>query len=164
MFAKIFVTQSRLVYPSRSTHFLFRVVQLRFASSQNGFVQIKEEKQMKDLDKVYASRVAEEYAPKKEKKALQLKKLDEKAKRPARIFAYSFGAVAALLFGLGMCIVMTDFGPNGTLGVVLGIITGVIGLILCGVNYVLYVKILNSRKQKYAFDIVKLAEEITKGE
>ncbi len=119
---------------------------------------------MKDLDKVYASRVAEEYAPKKEKKALQLKKLDEKAKRPARIFAYSFGTVAALLFGLGMCIVMTDFGPNGTLGVVLGIITGVIGLILCGVNYVLYVKILNSRKQKYAFDIVKLAEEITKGE
>lgn len=119
---------------------------------------------MKDLDKVYASRIAEEYAPKKEKKALQLKKLDEKVKRPAYIFAYTFGIIASLILGLGMSFVMTDFGPSGTLGLVLGIILGVIGLILCGVNYFLYLKILNARKQKYAYDITKLAEEITKDE
>ena len=41
---------------------------------------------MKDLDKVYANRIAEDYAPKKERKALQLKKLDEKVRRPVNIF------------------------------------------------------------------------------
>lgn len=59
---------------------------------------------------------------------------------------------------------MTDFGPNGTLGIVLGIILGIIGLALCGVNYLLYKKILASRKQKYASDITRLAEEIIKEE
>lgn len=115
---------------------------------------------MKDLDKVYANRIAEEYAPKKERKALQLKKLDEKVKRPANIFSYSFGIISTLILGLGMCFVMTDFGPNGTLGMVLGIILGVIGFALCGVNYLLYRRILDSRKKKYASDITKLAEEI----
>ncbi len=117
---------------------------------------------MKDLDKVYANRIAEDYAPKKERKALQLKKLDEKVRRPATIFAYSFGVVAALILGLGMSFVMTDFGPSGTLGMVLGIVLGVIGFALCGVNYLLYAKILASRKKKYASDITRLAEEIIK--
>ncbi len=117
---------------------------------------------MEDLDKVYAKRIAEEYSPKKERKAIQLKKLDEKAKRPAMIFAYTFGVVSALILGLGMCFVMTDFGPGGTLGTVLGIIIGVVGLALCGINYPIYTKILNTRKQKYAFEIKKLAEEIAK--
>ncbi len=117
---------------------------------------------MKDLDKVYANRIAEDYAPKKERKALQLKKLDEKVRRPATIFAYSFGVVAALILGLGMSFVMTDFGPSGTLGMVLGIVLGVIGFALCGVNYLLYVKILASRKKKYVSDITRLAEEIIK--
>ncbi len=119
---------------------------------------------MEDLDKVYAKRIAEEYAPKKERKALQLKKLDDKVKRPAAIFAYSFGIVGALIAGLGMSFVMTDFGPKGTLGLVLGIILGVIGFAFCGVNYPIYSKILKERKEKYAFEVTKLAEEITKDE
>ena len=115
---------------------------------------------MEDLDKVYAKRIAEEYSPKKERKVVQLKKLDEKVKRPAAIFAYTFGVIGALILGLGMSFLMTDFGPKGTLGIVLGIITGVVGLALCGINYPIYVKILNTRKQKFAFEIKKLAEEI----
>ncbi len=118
---------------------------------------------MKDLDKVYAKRIAEEYAPKKERKVLQLKKLDEKVKRPANVFAYSFGIVSALILGLGMSFVMTDFGPSGTLGLTLGIILGVIGLSCCGLNYFLYSKMLDSRKEKYASDITKLAEDIAEG-
>ena len=96
---------------------------------------------MEDLDKVYAKRIAEEYAPKKERKVVQLKKLDEKVKRPALIFAYSFGVIASLILGLGMSFIMTDFGPSGTLGVALGIIIGVIGFLLCGLNYFVYSKI-----------------------
>lgn len=119
---------------------------------------------MEDLDKVYAKRIAEEYAPKKERKALQLKKLDEKVKLPANIFGYSFGTISALIAGLGMSFVMTDFGPSGTLGFVLGIVLGVIGFAFCGLNYLIYCKILKERRQKYAFEITKLAEEIAREE
>lgn len=116
---------------------------------------------MENLDKVYAKRIAEEYAPKKERKVLQLKKLDEKVKRLANIMAYTLGCIGALILGVGMSIVMTDFGPSGLNGLILGIVLGVIGIIICGANYFLYKTILEKRKQKYAFEITELAKEIT---
>ena len=116
---------------------------------------------MENLDKVYANRIAEEYAPKTTTKVVQLKKLDQKVKRPANIFAFTFGTICALIAGSGMSMVMTDFGLSGTAGLVLGIILGVVGFIGCGVNYLVYSKILKSRKEKYAFDITKLAKEIS---
>lgn len=117
---------------------------------------------MKDLDTVYAERIAEEYAPKGESKVVRLKKLDEKVKRPARLFSYIFGSISAILAGSGMSMVMTDFGPKGTPGLVIGIILGVIGFALCGINYPIYSKILKIRKQKHAFEIIELAKDITK--
>lgn len=116
---------------------------------------------MENLDKVYAKRIAEEYAPKTETKVIQLKKLDQKVKRPAIIFVYTFGIIAALILGSGMSMVMTNFGPSGTIGLVVGILLGVVGLILCAVNYPIYLKILKIRKSKYAFEITELAREIS---
>jgi hypothetical protein len=116
---------------------------------------------MENLDKVYANRIAEEYTPKSERKVVKLKKLDEKVKRPALIVAFSLGIVGALVAGLGMSMVMTGFGPSGTLGMVLGIIIGVIGFVICGINYPIYVKILEARKKKYAFEVKELAKEIS---
>ena len=60
-----------------------------------------------------------------------------------------------------MSMVMTDFGLSGTTGIILGIILGVVGFIGCGVNYLVYLKILKSRKEKYAFEITELAKEIS---
>ena len=116
---------------------------------------------MENLDKVFAKRIAEEYAPKTTTKVVQLKKLDQKVKRPANIFAFTFGIICALIAGAGMSMIMTDFGLSGTTGLVLGIILGVVGFIGCGVNYLVYSKILKSRKEKYAFDITELAKEIS---
>ena len=116
---------------------------------------------MENLDKVYAKRIAEEYAPKTTTKVVQLKKLDQKVKRPANIFAFTFGIICALIAGTGMSMVMTDFGLSGTAGLVLGIILGVVGFIGCGVNYLVYSKILKLRKEKYAFEITELAKEIS---
>lgn len=45
---------------------------------------------MKNIDKIYAEKLASEYAPKSEGKAVALKKLDEKVKRPPLIAALSF--------------------------------------------------------------------------
>ncbi len=116
---------------------------------------------MENLDKVYAKRIAEEYAPKTTTKVIQLKKLDKKVKRPANIFAFTFGTICALIAGTGMSMIMTDFGLSGTAGFILGIILGVVGFIGCGINYLVYLKILKSRKEKYAFEITELAKEIS---
>lgn len=116
---------------------------------------------MENLDKVYAKRIAEEYAPKTTTKVVKLKKLDQKVKRPAIIFAFTFGIICALVAGTGMSMIMTTFGPSGTTGLVLGIILGVVGFVGCIVNYPVYLKILKSRKEKYAFEITELAKEIS---
>lgn len=114
-----------------------------------------------NTDKIYAEQLANEYAPKNTSKVVALRKLDAKAKRPASIFTYTFGIIAALILGVGMCLTMGQIG-SGTVGsFVLGIIIGVIGLAGCGVNYPIYKKLLAQGKQKYAFEIMELAKEIS---
>ena len=41
------------------------------------------------------------------------------------------------------------------------IIIGIIGFLLMGINYPVYKKLHESRKQKYAFEIMQLAKEIS---
>ncbi|MBQ8420074.1 MAG: dihydropteridine reductase [Clostridia bacterium] len=113
-----------------------------------------------NTDKIYAESIAKDYAPKENSKIIALKKLDAKAKRPATIFTYTFGIIASLVAGLGMSLAMQVIG-NGTLGMVIGILLGVIGFIGCGVNYPIYKKILAKGKAKYAYEIVELAREIS---
>ena len=43
----------------------------------------------------------------------------------------------------------------------IGVIIGLIGLIGMGINYPVYKKILVRGKQKYAFEIMELAKEIS---
>lgn len=116
---------------------------------------------MKNLDTVYAEKIAEEYSRKSASKVVALKKLDRKAKQPAEIFTYSFGITGALIFGTGMCLSMGFIGPATSLFTVLGIIIGIIGIAMVSANYLLYKKILENGKKKYAFEIIELAKEIT---
>lgn len=113
-----------------------------------------------NTDKIYAENLANEYAPKDDSKVIALKKLDAKAKTPANIFAYTFGIVASLVAGLGMCLSMRVIG-NGNAAFVLGILLGVLGFVAVGFNYPLYKKILEKGKKKYALDILRLAKEIS---
>ena len=43
----------------------------------------------------------------------------------------------------------------------LGVIIGIIGLMGMGINYPVYRKMLAKGKQKYAFEIMELAKEIS---
>lgn len=116
-----------------------------------------------NTDKIYAESIAKEYAPKDHSKTVALKKLDAKAKRPANIFAYTFGIIFSLVAGAGMSLSMQVIG--GTLPLtVLGIVLGVIGFTACAVNHPIYKKILEKGKKKYAFEIVELAKQISEGE
>jgi len=114
-----------------------------------------------NTDKIYAEAIANEYAVKDTRKVVQLKKLDAKAKRPATIFTYTFGILAALILGIGMCLSMKVLGDGSTLMAVLGIIIGLVGIAGVSVNYSIYKKILEKGKKKYAADIIRLAQEIS---
>lgn len=114
-----------------------------------------------NTDKIYAEAIANEYAVKDTRKVVQLKKLDAKAKLPATIFTYTFGIIAALILGVGMCLAMKVIGSGTTAMVAVGIVIGVVGMIMAGINYPIYTKILANGKKKYAADIMCLAKEIS---
>lgn len=114
-----------------------------------------------NTDKIYAEQIANEYAPKDTSKVVALRKLDARAKMPATIFAYTFGIIATLIIGIGMCLSMNVIGSGTTTMFVLGVIIGIIGFIGVGVNYPIYKKLLKKGKQKYAFEIIQLAKEIS---
>ena len=113
-----------------------------------------------NTDKILAQAIAKDYARRESSKIIALKNLDRKAKNPANVFAYTFGIVSALIAGTGMSFAMQVIG-SGMSGMVLGIVLGVVGFALCGVNYPIYKKILEKRKAKYAYDIIELARRIT---
>ena len=115
-----------------------------------------------EQEKQYAQQVRAEYAPgsEEEGKLEQLKKLDRAARRPAEIFAYTFGIVGALVLGVGMCLAMEVIGSM----MPLGIVVGVVGIAMVTANYFLYRAILRSRKKKYAKEIVSLSDELLKNE
>lgn len=115
-----------------------------------------------NTDKIYAEQIANEYAPKDTSKVVALRKLDAKAKLPATVFTYSFGILSSLIFGTGMCLCMKVIGSGTTAMFVLGIIVGVLGLLGMVLNYPVYKKLLAQGKQKYAYEIMELAEEISR--
>lgn len=114
-----------------------------------------------NTDKIYAEQLANEYAPKDTSKVVALRKLDARAKLPATIFTYTFGIIAALVTGVGMCFSMNVIGSGTTTMFVLGGIVGIVGLAGMGINYPIYKKMLAKGKQKYAYEIIELAKEIS---
>lgn len=113
-----------------------------------------------NTDKTYAEKIASEYAPKETRKVVALRKLDNRAKRPANIFAYTFGIVMSLLLGVGMCLSMKVIGNGSTVYMILGVIAGLIGIAGVSVNYLIYKRIREKSMDKYAADILALAGQI----
>ena len=114
-----------------------------------------------NTDKIYAEQLANEYALKDTSKVIALRKLDAKAKLPANVFTYTFGIITAMVADVGMCLSMKVIGSGSAAMFVLGVIVGIIGLLGMGVNYPIYKKLLVQGKQKYAFEIMELAKEIS---
>lgn len=83
----------------------------------------------------------------------------------ARIFAYTFGIIAALVLGGGMCLTMLT--ENSVPALVGGIILGIAGIALCAGNYPVYKKIA-SKKTAQLLPVIddneeKLANLLEKG-
>ena len=100
------------------------------------------------------------YVEKEVTKYNQLKDLDKKVKRPAKVFAYVFGSISALVLGTGMSLAMKVIGATLTFAMPLGIGVGLVGILLTCINYPMYKKILKSRKNKYSEQILELSDSL----
>jgi hypothetical protein len=110
-------------------------------------------------------KIRTQYTEKQHTELDALKELDAKVKRPANVFAYTYGSVSAIVMGSGMSLVMTEIGATIGLAsaMVPGIVIGVAGMGMALSTYSIYKGILSSRKKKYAPEILKLSEKIMKG-
>lgn len=109
--------------------------------------------QQKQIEKIQNKYQAHEVT-----KFEELKALDKKVTKPAKIFAYIFGSLSSLVFGTGMCMAMKVI--FATLHPAIGIGVGVLGMGLCYLNYVIYKATVKSRKKKYQDEILSLCEEV----
>ena len=109
-------------------------------------------------------KIRTQYTEKQHTELDELRELDRKVKAPANAFAYGFGALAALIMGCGMSLIMTDIGQ--TIGIASpmtpGIVIGVAGMVMAIANYPIYNGILSGRRKKYARQIIALSDRVMK--
>ncbi len=119
---------------------------------------------MKDKEFV-VEKIRSQYTEQEHTELDALKALDAKVKKPANVFGYTYGSLGTIVMGAGMSLVMTDIGAVlGMADTLLpGIVVGVVGLAMALTTYPIHKKILNSRKKKYAHQIMELSDRITKG-
>lgn len=113
-------------------------------------------------DKEFAvEKIRSQYMQQEDTVLEALKALDAKVKKPAYVFAFTYGSLGALVMGSGMSLVMTDLGAilGLTESLVPGTVIGLAGLVLCGTTYPIYKRILRARKKKYADRILELSEQ-----
>ena len=87
-----------------------------------------------------------------------LRKLDRDATKPGTICSIAVGVVGCLVFGFGMSCVMVWSDSL----MILGIVVGIIGMIMMGMAYPVYVKITKKQREKLAPQKLALTEELSK--
>ena len=110
-------------------------------------------------------KIRTQYTEKQHTELDELTALDARVKKPANLFGYIYGSLSAIIMGSGMSLVMTEIGS--ILGIenamVPGILVGILGLVMALTTYPIYKRILDSRRKKYASQILELSDKITKG-
>ena len=106
----------------------------------------------------YVKNLQEQYTekPLNLSKIDELKALDKKVKKPAIIFAYSFGTTGTLILGTGMSFAMKVIGNS----MLTGIGIGILGIAMVSLTPFLFKTFLNKRKEKYANEILTKSNEI----
>ena len=109
-------------------------------------------------------KIRTQYTEKQHTELDELKALDAKVKKPANVFAYTYGSISAIIMGAGMSLVMTEIGEVIGLEspMIPGILIGIVGMVMALSTYSIYKKLLNRRKKKYAPAILKLSEKLIK--
>ena len=106
-----------------------------------------------NTDKIYAERIASEYAHKTTRKIKALIRLDKWIKKPAKIIAYSIGILSAVCFLVGLTLTAVN---HLYVGLIVGLL-GVVGMVFAPFVYKI---VFTKRKNENATDVLLLAQEI----
>ena len=119
---------------------------------------------MKDQEFI-VQKIRTQYTEKQHTELDELKALDTKVKKPAHVFAYTYGSLSAIVMGSGMSLVMTDIGTMIGLRATMvpGIVIGVVGMVMALTTYPIYKKMLSNRKKKFAPQMMELSDRLLKG-
>ena len=118
----------------------------------------------KEQDEI--KRIRQKYQSQEEDSMTRLRKLDASATSKATVIALILGIGGALILGMGMSLIMTDLavllGMTEMTNIIVGTITGVLGVILAALAYPVYNKVLKREREKIAPEILKLTDELMK--
>lgn len=99
-----------------------------------------------------------EILEKEQSKLERLKALDKKVKNVPLIISLTVGIAGILIFGFGMTLAMQwEY-------YVAGVIVGIVGAAVMGANAFLHKFVSKKMKDKYGAEILKLSDELLKGE
>lgn len=107
--------------------------------------------------------IRQKYLPPEEDKMEQLRALDARVGKKASTVSIAVGIIGTLLSGLGMSLIMSEFGaPLGPLAFPVGVGLGLIGIAVLACAYPLYQRTLKKERAKAAPEILRLSEELMK--
>lgn len=107
--------------------------------------------------------IRKKYLPREEDKIGQLRKLHHSATQKAQTASIVIGFLGALVLGTGMSLCMTELGAAlGSLGMVIGISVGIVGMVMVALGYPVYNRVLKKERQRIAPEILRLSEELLK--
>ncbi len=99
-----------------------------------------------------------EYPDKKETKIEKLRKLDKSVQSTATCVSLVIGIIGTLVLGFGMSCALVWAEKL----FVLGIITGIIGMVIIALAYPAYKVVAEKRRKKIAPEILRLTDELMK--
>jgi len=101
--------------------------------------------------------IRRQYLPKDKTmtKMEKLRHLDNKVKGIPMAWSLSFGVIGLLVFGTGL-----TFFLEWVKYWYLGIPFAIVGIILCGLAYPIYTRLMNKLKNKYGEEILSLSNEL----
>ena len=123
--------------------------------NENTFTYTYSAKQQEEVQ-----RIRKKYLPPEEDKMEQLRRLDRSSTRKGTIVSIIVGAAGCLLLGGGMCCTMVWMESLFIPGVVIG----VVGIAVVAAAYPLFNAITKKERERLAPQILKLTEELSKGE
>ena len=113
-----------------------------------------------------AERISEKYRTREVTALDELRALDTKVKRPANVFAYTFGAIGAIVMGSGMSLIMSDLWQilelTRGLSLAIGIPLGIAGGALASFAYPMYNIVERRERERVTPEIIKLTDELMK--
>lgn len=102
--------------------------------------------------------IRRKYLPREETKMDRLRRLDKSVTRLGTAVSIIAGIIGTLVMGFGMCCVMVWSK------MLIGIVIGIIGMAIIGAAYPIYQYISNRQREKIAPEILRLTEEIERGD